>query len=488
MAPALELKQIRKRFGSVEALSGADFVVQRGRVHALLGENGAGKSTLMHIANGMLAPDGGQLLVDGQPAAIHSPRDARARGIGMVHQHFTSIPALTVAENLQLFGGRRGDAASPAGLERLWRGLRLEDRVETLSVALKQQLEIVKAVVAGASILLLDEPTAVLAPDEVKELVAAMRAFAAAGHAVVFITHKLDEVFLAADEVTVLRHGRVVLTGPLPEVDTDVLTRAMMGTTGPATPDPGSAPVPAAGTSGDVVVRLDQVTVTGLDGRGAGLRGATLEVRAGELVGVVGVEGNGQRELLLVVAGVLEPAAGRREVEGAVALIPEDRTTEGLIPELSLTENLVLGAGEDAPWRRGIWVDWHAAGREAATALARHGIVAPGPHVPARMLSGGNQQKLVLARALRARPKVLVAENPARGLDLRATAAIQTALREAAGSGVAVLVYSTDLDEVLALGCSRLLVMLRGEVTEVPASTSREEIGRRMLAVVEAAP
>ena len=475
----LELRAISKRFGSVHALRGADFVLQAGQIHALLGENGAGKSTLMEVAYGTIPADSGEIRITGETVIAPSPRDSRARGIGMVHQHFTSVPALTVEENILLAAGRAGArAGSPSRvLDILWQGLDPGALVEGLSVSLKQRLEIVKALSTGAGILLLDEPTAVLAPPEVEELLRMVRTFAADGGAVVLITHKLDEVFACADQVTVLRHGRVTFDGALAGQTEATLAAAMIG----AAPAPVSrAPARAGPVGTPEVIRLSGVTIPPFEGRGAGVRSGTLVVRAGEIVGVAAIEGNGQRELMLGIAGLLRPTAGEITVRGRVALVPEDRTTEGLIPELTLTENVALALGADAEWVHGPWLDWAAAGRRTAELLPAFDVLARGPDTPAGMLSGGNQQKLILARALEGQPDALVVENPTRGLDIRATAAIRQRLRDAAAAGLAVLVYSSDLDEVLEWG-ERIVVMARGELREMPAGASREEIGAAML-------
>jgi simple sugar transport system ATP-binding protein len=482
-APVLELRGIRKRFGSVQALRGADFVLASGEIHALLGENGAGKSTLMHVAYGIVHADAGEIHCDGVPAAIRSPRDARARGIGMVHQHFTSVPALTAEENVRLAlgpagWGRRLDWGRSAVLERLWAGLVPSARVAELSVGLRQRLEIVKALAADARILLLDEPTAVLAPREVEELLSAIRAFAQEGGAVVLITHKLAEVLAAAHQVTVLRHGRVTFSGATAGQSEESLARAMIGTTVEEGQE--ARGVHARQGVREVAVRAEQLVVPPLEGRGPGLQDASFEIRAGEIVGVAAIEGNGQRELLLAVAGLLSLSAGRLEVASPTVLVPEDRTTEGLIPALSVVENTVLGWPGRAPWRRGPWLDWARARAHTAALLERHAVRAPSLDVPAATLSGGNQQKLVLARALEQRPRVLVAENPTRGLDIQATVTIQGRLRQAAEEGAAVLLYSTDLDEVRSLA-ERILVVAGGRVRWFEAGATRDALGSAML-------
>jgi simple sugar transport system ATP-binding protein len=476
----LELTNISKSFGSVRALRGVDLTVREGEVHAVLGENGAGKSTLMHVADGLLRPDAGTLAVDGQAVRFRSARDARRHGIGMVHQHSTAVPALSVMENIALAAGwpvaprqlRRRTAELTARL-----ALHLDplQPAGELSVALRQRLEIVKALASNARILLLDEPTAVLAPAEVVELFRFVRAFAASGGAVVLITHKLDEALAAADRVTVLRRGAVALAAPRVEVTGASLTEAMIG--GAIARTPHARP---AG-DGPVLIRCEGLEVEGESG--SGLRRASFTIHGGELVAVAGVEGNGQRELLRAVAGLLPVHRGALAVVGPIAFVPEDRTTEGLIPLLSLTENVVLGVGRVAPWIRGRGVrrvDWTAAGARTATLLAAFDVRAEGPDAAAGSLSGGNQQKLLIARALERQPRVLVAENPTRGLDLQATADVHAHLRAAAAAGAAVLVYSNDLDEVLELG-DRILVAANGVIAEAPDGADRQRLGEMML-------
>ncbi|MEO8450453.1 MAG: ABC transporter ATP-binding protein [Gemmatimonadota bacterium] len=464
--PILELSGIRKRFGSAEALNGVDFSLARGEVHALLGENGAGKSTLMHIAYGMLTPDAGSIRVGGSGVRFRSPRQAIALGIGMVHQHFTTVGPMTVEENLWLAAGRRAPwtAGRVAGLERLYEGISPTARVEELSVAVKQRLEIVKALAADARVLLLDEPTAVLAPPEVDDLLTVLRIFAEQGGAVALITHKLREVFAAADRVTVLRQGAVTLRGLRQDLTEEGLARAMIGAD-PLERVVGDEP-PRRGRSGSA------------DEPGILVRGPGFAIRGGEVVGLAAVEGNGQRAWLRVIAGV-EPGSGVK-VTGPVAFIPEDRTTEGLIPAFSLTENVALGLRDDPRWARGPWLYWPAVSSRTAELIAGFDIRASGPDAPASSLSGGNQQKLVFARALELRPRVLVAENPTRGLDVHATAEVHRRLRETAREGSAVVLYSADLDEVLTLA-DRVFVMYRGVVQEARAGASRDEIGRMML-------
>ncbi|MBA3318321.1 MAG: ABC transporter ATP-binding protein [Gemmatimonadales bacterium] len=487
MTPTLELSGIQMRFGSVHALRGADFTLHTGEIHALLGENGAGKTTLMQVASGLLRPDRGQLRVGGRAWPRLSPRAARRLGIGMVHQHFTSVPAFNVAENVALAAGW---PVAPGRLRRRVRelgervGLPLDPdaRVEQLSVGLRQRLEMVKALAAEARILLLDEPTAVLAPAEVEDLLRVIRRFTATGGSAVLITHKLDEAMAAADRVTVLRRGEVVLTGPVAAQSAGTLAAAMIGeAAAPADQNPpATISAPPAGDR-SVLIRVESLDVGRDGGIGIALRGASLVVRSGEMVGIAAVEGNGQRELLRAVAGRIHPLRGVREVARPVGFIPEDRSTEGLIPAMSITENVVLGSPGSDPWIRGGAIDWRAARARAVTLLEEYAVTAPGPEALAATLSGGNQQRVVVARELSRRPPVVVAENPTRGLDIRATAAIHARLRRAAAEGAAVLFHSSDLDEVLALA-TRVVVASRGLLVEAPPGATREAIGALMLA------
>jgi simple sugar transport system ATP-binding protein len=479
-ASALQLTGIHKRFGSVHALRGADFTLMPGEVHALLGENGAGKTTLMHVAYGLVHPDAGTVSIGGTLQRGHSPRTARRLGVGMVHQHFTSVPAFTVAENVALAAGW---PVAPAALrtrvrelcDRVGLPLDPEERAGRLGVGLKQRLEIVKALAADARVLLLDEPTAVLAPGETEELLGVIRRFAADGGAVVLITHKLDEALAAADRVTVLRKGSVVGSGPAGSWSAARLTEAMIG-------GDVAAGARSLGSVGDrALVHGESLDIPRESGLGIAVRRASISVRSGEIVGVAAVEGNGQRELLRAIAGRVRPLRGRLEVVEPIGFVPEDRTLEGLIPELSLVDNVVLGSAPGDPWITGQRVDWRTARARTSELLEQFGVAASGPDAAAASLSGGNQQKLVVARELSRKPAVVVAENPTRGLDVRATEEIHGRLRDSAAQGAAVLVYSSDLDEVLALS-HRMVVVARGTLLDAPAGASRTEIGALMLA------
>lgn len=482
MTVVLQLREIHKRFGTTVALDGAGLALHKGELHALLGENGAGKSTLMRIAYGLAHADSGEMAVDGRIASVRSAREARRLGIGMVHQHPTSIPSLTVAENVALAAGWR--IRPPELRERVIdlcrkTGLPLEPDVYAgrLPIALRQRLEIVKALAANARILLLDEPTAVLAPSESEELLAMLRRYVGAGNSAVLITHKLGEALSAADNVTVLRHGSVTLIDAAPNTTPESLARAMIGSDiALAAGRPRRSVVASTGT---VHVRAEALDVARGGRYGIALRAAALTLRGGEVVGVAAVEGNGQRELLRAIAGLIEPLRGTLTVSGPVAFVPEDRTTEGLIPTLSLSENFVLGLGAAAPGVRGHRIAWREAEAATAEAIAKFRIRAPGPGARAGTLSGGNQQKLVIARALAGGPRVIVAENPARGLDVAAAAEVFQRLRGAAAAGAAVIFHSSDLDEVLAES-DRIVVVSGGAVREVPLP-SRDTIGRMMV-------
>jgi simple sugar transport system ATP-binding protein len=419
---------------------------------------------------------------------LDSPRAARRLGIGLVRQHPSAIPALTVAENVALAAGWR---PVPRKIERRVAelgerlGLPVDPRARAgdLSVGLRQRIELLSALAPlldrtdAAPILLLDEPTAILAPAEAAGLLALVRRLADGGAAVALITHKLDEALAAADRVTVLRRGATVLTGSAAAQRPAALAAVMLGGAPPPDADASAADT-APRVAGPVLARALELQVE-REGGGLAVRGVSLELHAGEIVGIAAVEGNGQRELLRAVAGVLRPVSGVLDVAAPVAFIPEDRTTEGLIGELSLTENVVL-APRDAPWLRGGRIDWRAAEQETAELIARRGIRAAGPRARAATLSGGNQQKLLLGRALAQRPRVLVAENPARGLDVGAAAEIHTRLRRAAAEGAAVLLHAGDLDDVLAIA-DRLLVMSRGRLLTPPSGADRQAIGALML-------
>jgi len=505
-APRLALDGISRQYGSVIALAAASLSVERGEVHALLGENGAGKSTLMKIVYGLEQPDGGTMRVDGVITQVRSPRDAMRQGIGMVQQHFALVDALTVAENVALGGSgsldlratraRIREISADAGLP-----IDPDARVSSLAVGAQQRVEIVKALSRDTTMLILDEPTAVLAPQEATELLAWTRRFAAGGGTVILIAHKLREVLSVADRITVLRKGRTVYTSRATDATESMLADAMLGAAGVVLPDPvagattarattartpaGTAAKTAAATAarttgsstarvGDVLV-LSNVSIT--DGQGVQrVRDASVTVRSGEILGVAAVEGAGQHELLRVMAGRTAPTHGSVTLPSDVGFAPEDRHRDAIVLDATLTENVALkGAGR----RQGI-MHWNAFRDATRTLMHTRDVRASDEAAVMQTLSGGNQQKLVLGRELADAPAVLVVENPTRGLDIRATADVHAALRSARDQGTAVIVYSSDLDEVLALA-DRVIVVAAGRVREVPAD--RESVGRAMLVV-----
>jgi general nucleoside transport system ATP-binding protein len=483
-SPALDLAGISKRYGAALALSDVSFQLRAGTVHALLGENGAGKTTLMRVAFGMVRPDAGRTQVDGRTVELRSPAEAIAAGIGMVHQHFTLVPAMTVAENVALGGHGLLDRRESAERVRMIAsstGFALDPDalVERLSVGAQQRVEIAKALARDARILILDEPTAVLAPAEVDELLAWLRRYVADGNAAVIITHKLREALSVADEVTVLRHGRVTHTGRVVATTADALTAAMLGTDVASAPASAARSSPTSATPAKVVFRAEALCIRD-DEDVERVRDATFTVRGGEIVGIVGVEGAGQRELLRALAGRRNAASGILTRPAEVGFIPDDRHHDAVLLDRSLVENVALrGAGV----RRGT-MPWNDLVARTGALVDAYDVRGPGARAPMRALSGGNQQKLVLARELddagRAPddPVAIVAENPMRGLDVRAAAEVAGRLRAARDRGAAVVLYSSDLDEVLSLA-SRVLVAYAGTVREVPPA--REVVGRAML-------
>ena len=473
-APALELRGITKRFGDLVANDGIDFDVRRGEVHALLGENGAGKTTVMRIAYGLTNLDAGEVRVDGQLQAIRSPRDAIRAGIGMVTQHFALVRPMTVAENLAL-GQSRGvrldlaEARSRAtgASERF--GIRVDPaaRVDELSVGQQQRVEILKALSRECRILILDEPTAVLVPDEVNALFATLRSLVADGMSVVFISHKLAEVRAISDRVSVLRRGRLV--GSVPgATDERELAGMMVGrpTFGVERPAEGAAP------SGAPILRISDLNANGPHGLPA-LSEVTLAVAGGEILGVAGVSGNGQTELVELLSGMREPTRGSIAVDGVelagadptrmmrarVGRIPEDRHAS-LIGDLSVAYNLVLEHLDE--FRRGGRIDEHRVHQHALDLIDRFDIRAR-PNDPVATLSGGNIQKVLLARVLSRDPRLLVVSQPTRGLDVGATEYVRSQLLARRAEGAAIVLVSEDLDELLALS-DRLVVLYEGRV------------------------
>jgi simple sugar transport system ATP-binding protein len=475
--PRAVLRDIHKRFGSVEALRGAELVLEPAEVHALLGENGAGKTTLVRVLYGLVRPDRGRIEIDGQPVEIASPQHALELGIGLVHQHFMGVPALSVAENLLLGDAgpvwlprREIRARASAILQEYGLALDPDLPAAQLAVAEQQRLEIVRALSRGVQVLVLDEPTAVLAPSEVEELLALLVRLREAGRTLVFISHKLEEITQVCDRVTVLRAGETVASRPVAGLGAAELGRLMLGTDLP----PSGAPAPRE--PGPVALAL-----RGLQAPGLGT--LDLELRAGEVLAVAGIDGNGQGPLEEVLAGVRALTGGSLEVvRGPLAVLSGDRHRTGLVLELSVEDNLILAeaarGGVPPVFQRGL-LRPREQRRAAVDAIERFDIRAA-PQSLASELSGGNQQKLCVARALREQPGVIVATNPTRGLDLAASAFVRDQLRAQARAGAAVLVISTDLDEVLELG-QRIAVLFRGQLLPVDPRAGAEQIGQLML-------
>jgi ABC-type uncharacterized transport system ATPase subunit len=571
-APALELRHVGKRFGGVLANDDVSFAAAAGAIHALVGENGAGKTTAMRIAFGLLAPDRGEVAVDGAPCRLAGPQDAIRLGLGMVQQHFTLVDAMTVAENVVLGAepGRRWAldlAGASARVAELARELELRvdpaARVGELPVAARQRVELLKALYREARVLILDEPTAVLAPPEVGALFAVLRRMRRQGRTVVLITHRLSEVLAIADEVTVMRDGRVVAARPARGLDAAELARLIVGREAP----PRIAKRPAHPGAPVLAVRGLTVLAAGGAGGAGGtggrprLDGVSFEVRAGEILGIAGIEGNGQSELIDAIAGLADPAAGgssgtmilaglagladltdpeaaagsraaagsmaarsiepavppggdagslppdrdagsmapsrgsadtvdlagagpRRRRQLGIAHIPEDRHRRGLLLDLDLAENSILGAHERPPVAVGPlrgWLDRAAITRRAAAILARFEVRPAALGLPARALSGGNQQKLVAGRELSLPPRLLLAAQPTRGVDLRGSELIHRHLVALRDAGCAVLLVSSELEELMTLA-DRLLILHRGRVAGEldPARATVEEVGLMM--------
>jgi len=506
----VELRAIRKTYPGAIALDGVDLGLERGRIRALLGENGAGKSTLTGVLFGLVRPDSGEVRLDGRAVDIRSPADALALGIGLVHQHFALAPSLTVAESLELGAEAPGSAlrsllprrfdarrARERALELSARtGLAVDPsaRIGDLPLGVRQRVEILRALRRDARVLLLDEPTAVLAPSEVSELFLVLERLRAEGRAILLITHKLGEVARVADRVTVLRHGRVVASDlDARSTSKDELAALMVGSR------PGTAERPdkgAARKSGDVVLSLRSVSARGPDGREA-LRSVSLEVREGEIVGIVGVAGNGQDELYRVATGLLVPPSGQVELRGrildarartfavaGVGAVPGDRHALALAASFSCAENLSL---KDIATRRASvsgplgLVNRAELRSRALERMERYDVRPRDPTRLAGELSGGNQQKLVVARELSGSPALVVALDPARGLDVAAQAFVASELERARDRGAGVLLISTDLDEVVSLS-DRAFALHAGMLVPGKAQApDRDELGRLML-------
>jgi simple sugar transport system ATP-binding protein len=497
-ALAIELQSIVKTFGDFQALDNVDLAFDKGKVHALLGENGAGKSTLMNIVAGLYAPDSGSVSVAGRPAAISGPAAARSLGIGMVHQHFKLVHKFSVLENVML--------SNPSGPYRNARlsvrkrvqetarkvgfAIDLDRTVESLSVAERQRVEILKVLVAGASIIILDEPTAVLTDEEAHQLFTAMRGLVASGeHSVIFVTHKLSEALTYADRITVMRGGRIIRTVLPSEVTADNLTTMIVGTT-IATPTQRSTAI------GGGLLQVRQVGHSQPDGSRL-LDNVSFGVRSGEIYGIAGIGGNGQTTLVEVLTGLVPATSGEILLEGignitnhapekmrrhGLGCIPADRHSYALAGDLPICDNYAISGVLDGTFASRVHLDRAGIIKRTLEAIDAFNILGVrGPNQKAGLLSGGNAQKLVIARELSRSPSLIIAHSPSRGLDVRAAAAVHANLRTARDRGAGILLISEDLDEVILLS-DRIGVMNRGKlVAQFDAPADRDAIGKAMV-------
>ena len=490
-----EMRGITKRFPGVLANDQVDFDVRAGEIHALLGENGAGKSTLMKTLYGLYKPDAGEIRLNGQVVDFHSPADALEQGIGMIHQHFMLVPTLSVTENVAL-GMKSGPLLDLKRVkQRLLElsrayGLKVDPDayVWQLSVGEQQRVEIVKALYRGGALIVLDEPTAVLTPQEVDELFVTLRQMRDQGHALIFISHKLYEVQALCDRITVMRDGRVVDTIPNEGVEQRTLARMMVGRDVQFQPD-----------RADVEVGEVMLSIRGLNAQNdrdlPALQDVSLEVRAGEILGIAGVSGNGQRELAECIAGLRSSSGGevwlgdqsildlpvQQRLDAGLSFIPEERNRHGTIGSFSVAENAILQMNSAPEFLNGPFFDFAAIRQYTSGLIERFNIKTPRQETPIKNLSGGNVQKLILARELSRRPVVLVAAQPTRGVDIGASEYIRNVLMQQRSDGVAILLISEDLDEIMALS-DRIAVLYEGQVVGVvnQAEADVEQLGLMM--------
>jgi len=495
--PMLEMRGITKRFPGVLASDHVDFDIRAGEVHTLLGENGAGKSTLMKILYGLYQQDEGEILIHGRPVRLNSPAHAIEHGIGMIHQHFMLVPTLTVAENvalglkstrgpladLQTVSGRIRELSSAFGLH-----VNPDAFIWQLSVGERQRVEIIKALYRDASILILDEPTAVLTPSEVDDIFRIFRKLAADGRGLVFISHKLKEVLDLSDRITVLRHGRVTGHTTPAESDRHDLARLMVGREVKLAPDKEDV------RPGETILEIRDLYVDGDRGRHA-VQGLSLSVQAGEVLGIAGISGNGQRELAEAIAGLRRPTSGTISIGGqdttrfnprqvrarGLSYVPEERMKDGAIGEFDIKENLILLAYDQEPFCRHGVLRFPEIRRHAEKLVKEYAVKTPDIDTETKNLSGGNIQKLIMARELSAGPRVLLASQPTRGVDIGAAEYIHARIAEQRTRGTASVVISEDLDEVLALS-DRIAVMFDGRIMGIVRreEATRESIGLMM--------
>ncbi|MER7275271.1 ABC transporter ATP-binding protein [Dactylosporangium sp. NPDC000244] len=491
--PAVELKGITKRFPGVVANSDVNLTVRKGTIHAIVGENGAGKSTLMKILYGMQPPDEGEIIVDGGAVRFSSPQGAIAAGIGMVHQHFMLADNFTVTENVvlgaeKLYGiGSRAKAKITEISQRYGLGVRPDELVENLGVGDRQRVEILKVLYRGARILILDEPTAVLVPQEVDELFGNLRELIREGLTVLFISHKLDEVRAVADDITVIRRGTTVASVKPADVSARQLATLMVGSELPS-PEARESTV-----TDEPALVVEGLTVLGAGGRPV-VSDATFTIHRGEVVGIAGVEGNGQAELAEAILGMRESTgtirlgaddvsgwSTRRRREAGIGYVPEDRHRQGLLLDAPLWENRILGHQTERPNARGVLIDVGGARRDTQRIVEQYDVRTPSIDVAAVALSGGNQQKLIVGREMSHEPKVLIAAHPTRGVDVGAQAAIWDHIRNARIAGMGVLLISADLDELIGLSDSLKVIYGGRLVADAdPATVTPEQLGVAM--------
>ena len=497
---SLEMRGITKRFPGVLASDHVDFDVTSGEVHALLGENGAGKSTLMKILYGLYHPDEGEVLLNGKPVSISSPNDSINLGIGMIHQHFMLVQTLTVAENVAL--GLPSSRGALTDLDRVSKriveladiyGLKIDPSayIWQLSVGQQQRVEIIKALYRGAALLILDEPTAVLTPQEVDELFVIMRQMVRDGHALIFISHKLHEVVAISNRVTVLRDGRKIGTRPTSEITKQDLANWMVGREVGFAPDRGSVEIM------ETRLQLEQVAC-GSDRGTPGLRGVSLEVHSGEILGIAGVSGNGQRELAESITGLRKVTGGKVFLEGReitnlapgeitsrmLSYIPEERMRDGMIKDFTIAENMILREHHKSPFSHYGFLNLRDISLHTDSLIRQFHVKTPSQETHAKNLSGGNIQKVVLAREISRNPRAIIAAQPTRGLDIGATEYVRQQLLEQRKQGAAIMLISEDLDEILALS-DRIAVLYEGRVMDIVprAEATPEKLGLLMAGV-----
>ncbi|WP_407066854.1 ABC transporter ATP-binding protein [Haloarcula sediminis] len=493
------MEGITKRFGDVVANDDVDLSLAKGSIHALLGENGSGKTTLMSVLYGLYEKNAGTIHIDGEPRTFDSPRDAMDAGVGMIHQHFQLVETMTVLQNIILghepsSNGLVDTAAAREDIEEICSRYDfsvdrvLDTKVQDLDLGARQRVEIVKSLYRGADILILDEPTAVLTPQEVEELLDVMAELAAAGHSLIFITHKLGEALDAADEITVLRDGQAIGTVDAGDTSEEELARMMVGREVQFDRPPRDPP------EGDPVLDVEGLHVRGSRGLEQ-VSGVDVSVREGEILGIAGVQGNGQTELVEALTGLRDVDAGsvrfngkeitdtnrRQRIDAGIAYIPEDRTTEGLVQDYTLVRNALLGNQTVEPFVDNGMIDWEAVRGHAEEIIREYDVQPPNEDAEAKSLSGGNQQKFIVGREIKHDPDLMVASHPTRGVDIGSIEFIHDRLLELREAGMGIVVVSSKLDEIQKLS-DRIAVMYEGEFMDTvdPEATTEEELGMLM--------